>query len=711
MDFDPKHIETERMSMVRSLRPLLAPRSIAILGASSDAGKLNGRVLAYLRDKGYRGRVFPVNPKYANIGDWACFPSVGDLPEPADLAIIALPAKQVAAAIGECGRARIRTAIVFSSGFSETGEAGRELEAELVQVARAAGVRMLGPNNLGLINAFERVHATFSQYANGETPAGPVGFVTQSGAFGTAIAALARRRGLGLGYFVNTGNEADISLAEVMAEIIADPRIRVGAGYIEGFKDGPGILSLAEAALATGKPLVLTKVGRSDAGERAAASHTGSLAGEDAVFDGIARQYGLLRARNEEHMLDLVEVLARCALPAGNGIGIVTQSGGAGVLMADRAEELGLCVPVLTTATQDRLRPVIPGFGALGNPVDVTAQFIADPSILRESVIAVLADPQVDVAVVWLQLMDAYVEVLAEIFGEIKEAAQKPFVVCWVAAPEAALAALRQRGIAVLRGAEPAIDAVAGLISYAEARRHWLADATARSALSLPALTLPAVAGPVTSVEGARLLAQAGARLAPHALALSAAEAVAAAGRLGYPVALKIESPDILHKTEAHGVSLGLTNGAAVEAAYTSVIAAARSYKADARIDGVLVQAMVSGEVEFVIGLKRDAVFGTVVMAGLGGVLIEVLQDVAFRRAPVTEEEAARMLDQLKGRALLSGVRGRPPVNQARLAQLISAVSCFGAATGDRLRELDLNPVLLSRADAIAVDWLIVLGE
>ena len=697
--------------MARSLQALLAPRSIAILGASSDLGKLNGRVLKYLRDKGYAGRVFPVNPKYATIGDWPCYPSVAALPEPADLAIIALPAKQVAGAIVECGRARISAAIVFSSGFSETGEEGRALEEELVRSARAAGVRLLGPNNLGLVNAFERVAATFSQYANGETPEGPVGFVTQSGAFGTAIAALARRRGLGLGYFVNTGNEADISLAEVMTDIIADPRIRVGAGYIEGFKDGPGMLALAKLALEAGKPLVLTKVGRTGAGARAAASHTGSLAGEDAVFDGIAAQLGLVRARNEEHMLDLVEVLARCDLPAGKGIGIVTQSGGAGVLMADRAEELGLAVPALAAATRSRLQPVIPGFGALGNPVDVTAQFIADPSILRESVIAVLDDPGVHVAIVWLQLMDAHVEVLADIFGQIKAQAQKPFVVCWVAAPDAALAALRERGIAVLRGAEPAIDAVAGLIVYAEARRRWLADAAPRAALKLPMLKLPSASGAVSSIDGARLLAQAGVQLAPHAIASSASAAVAEAGRLGYPVAVKIESPDILHKTEAQGVRLGLANAAAVEAAYTSVIAAARAYRPCARIAGVLVQSMSAGEVEFVIGLKRDPVFGTVVMAGLGGVLIEILKDVAFRRAPVTETEAQRMLDELKGRALLAGVRGKPPVHRARLAQLISAVSCFGAAAGARLSELDLNPVLLSREDAVAVDWLMVLDE
>ncbi len=697
--------------MARSLQALLAPRSIAILGASTDTEKLNGRVLAYLRDKGYAGRVFPVNPKYAAIGDWPCYPDVAALPESADLAIIALPARQVAGAIGECGRAGFRAAIVFSSGFSETGEQGRALEAELVRAARAAGVRMLGPNNLGLINAFERVAATFSQYANGETPAGPVGFVTQSGAFGTAIAALARRRGLGLGYFVNTGNEADISFAEVMTEIIADARIRVGAGYIEGFKDGPGMLALAETALAAGKPLVLTKVGRSGAGARAAASHTGSLAGEDAVFGGIAAQYGMVRARNEEHMLDLVEVLAHCAAPAGKGIGIVTQSGGAGVLMADRAEELGLSVPPLAAATRARLQPVIPGFGALGNPVDVTAQFIANPSILREAVTAVLDDPGVHVAIVWLQLMDAYVEVLADIFGQIQAQAQKPFVVCWVAAPDKALAALRERGIAVLRGAEPAIDAVAGLIGYSEARRRWLADAQPRAALGLAAPALPAASGPIGSVEGARLLTQAGARLAPNALARSAHEAVSAAARLGYPVAVKIESPDILHKTEAQGVQLGLANAAAVEAAYASVVAAARACRPEARIDGVLVQAMCAGEVEFVIGLKRDAVFGTVVMAGLGGVLIEVFKDVVFRRAPVTAGEAQVMLDELKGRALLAGVRGRPPVNRARLAQLISTVSCFGAAAGERLRELDLNPVLLSRDDAVAVDWLLVLDE
>ena len=311
--------------------------------------------------------------------------------------------------------------MVFSSGFGEMGEEGRRLEETVAAVARRHGIRLLGPNTLGLLNAFERMPATFSQYAGGATPAGPIAFVTQSGAFGTAIAALARRRGLGLGYFVNTGNEADVDFVQAMDAVLDDPRVRVGAGYIEGLKDGAGLVALAARALAAGKPLVVTKVGRTGAGARAAASHTGSLAGEDAVFDAVVRQCGIVRARNEEHMLDIVEAFVGTpVLPEGDGIGIVTQSGGAGVLMADRAEELGLSVPLLGEATRAALARTMPGFGATANPVDVTAQFLADPAVLRDSVLAMLEDPRIHLGIVWLQLMEAYVDTIVAIFNCVK---------------------------------------------------------------------------------------------------------------------------------------------------------------------------------------------------------------------------------------------------------------------------------------------------
>jgi len=693
---------------MNNLHPLLNPESIAILGASADFTKVNGRPLKHLLDKGYAGKIYPVNPKYQSLNGLTCYPNIAEIPGPVDLAIIAVPAKFVVAALRELGRHGAKSAVVFSSGFSETGMHGRELEAEAIAVAREHGLRLCGPNCLGLINAFDRVIATFSQFADGPTPPGPVAFVTQSGAFGTAIAALARRRALGLGYFVNTGNECDIDFVEVMRAVLADPRISIGTGYIEGLKNGAGLVALADAALAAGKPLVLARVGTSSAGARAAASHTGALAGADAVFDGVIRQHGIIRARNEEHMLDMVEAFAHCSLPRGAGLGIVTQSGGAGILMADRAEELGLPVPVLTDATQRALHQVIPGFGASGNPVDVTGQFVAEPALLRESVKIVLSDPQIDVGIVWLQLMDAYVDTLITIFEEIKAQVRKPFIVCWVAAPDKALHELRARGIAVLRGAEPAVNAVAALVRYAEARRQWQADQAARHALKLPKLKLPAAAGALPTLAGAQLLQACGVTLAKCELAVNAAAADAAAKRLGYPVALKIESPDILHKTEADAVKLGLADAAAVKAAFAEVTANARRYKPAAKLDGVIVQAMAQGDVELVVGLQHDPVFGVVVMAGLGGIHVEVLKDVAFRTAPVTEAEAGRMLDELKSRAILAGVRGRTPVDRRALNRLISAVSLLGAAAGERLAELDLNPVLAGPAGATAVDWLMV---
>ncbi|MBE2278405.1 MAG: CoA-binding protein, partial [Rhodobacteraceae bacterium] len=470
---------------------LLAPRRLAIVGVSTDFNRLNGRVMKFLLEKGYGGDILPVNPKYRTVGGRPCFADLADVPGEIDLVVVAVPAAQVAGELDKAGRRGVPAAVVFSSGFGEMGEAGARLEREAVAVARRHGLRLCGPNTLGLINAFENVYATFTQYGMGETAAGPVGFVTQSGAFGTAIAALARRRGLGLGYFVNTGNEADVTFAEVAGRILADPRITVLAGYVEGLRDGPGFLDVARQALEAGKPMVVAKVGRTRAGERAASSHTGSLAGAAAVYDGLADQFGICRARNEEQMLDLVEAFAATPVPAGRRIAIVTQSGGAGVLMSDRAEDLGLQLATLAPQTIDRLRAVLPVFAATGNPVDVTAQFIADPTILKDSVTAVMEDPGVDAVVVWLQLMDGFVAPLVETFRQICETATKPLVVSWVAAPEAGLQGLRDLGLCVLRGGEPAIEAIAALCRWGEARERWQADAPARAACMLPAPALP----------------------------------------------------------------------------------------------------------------------------------------------------------------------------------------------------------------------------
>jgi len=684
---------------------LLSPRSIAIVGVSSDFNKLNGRVMKFLLEKGYKGRIFPVNPKYEDVGGHRCFATIGDIGEAPDLAVISVPAKVVPAQLEAAGEAGVRAVIVFSSGFGEMGEEGREKERQVVEIAKRHGMRLCGPNTLGIINAFDGAFATFTQYGMGSTNPGPVGFVTQSGAFGTAIAALARKRGLGLGYFANTGNETDVTFADCLGRIVEDPRITTLAGYIEGITDGPGFISAAQRAMEIGKPLVVTKVGRTASGARAASSHTGALAGEDAVFDGIARQHGVIRARNEEHMLDIVDMSTTTACPQGRGVGIVTQSGGAGVLMSDRAEEVGLNVPHLSEQTVARLRDILPAFGAAGNPVDVTAQFIADPSMLKESVKAVLDDPDVHVAAVWLQLMDGFVDTLTKTFRELKEETEKPFVVSWVAAPEEGLRALRELGICALRGAEPTIDAIAALVDWEEARQSRLADAGEKS--DQPALPAPGP-GFVSTTKSVSLLGDAGVPVARVGLATSCEQAIKHAERIGWPVALKIESPDILHKTETGGVEIGLGDADSLRAAYERITLRAAQAAPEARIDGVIVQQMGSGTVEMVIGLRRDPGFGPVVMVGMGGILIEVQKDVVFNRAPVTETEAARMLEKLKGKVMLDGVRGAPAVDRKALCQMISAVSRFGAASADWLEELDLNPVLAGPDGVIAVDCLLI---
>lgn len=700
--------EPSNLSPTDGIRQLLSPRSIALIGVSQDFNKLNGRPMKFLLEKGYEGKIFPVNPKYTEVGGWPCFASVKDLPGPVDLAVISLPARMVADEIAALGRHNVPAAIIFSSGFSEMGEEGRALEKKVNDTAKQYGIRICGPNTIGLINAFEKVYATFSQYGMRETFAGPVGLVTQSGAFGTAIAALARIRGIGLGYFANTGNESDVTFDEIMLEIINDSRISVGVGYIEGLKDGRGFIRLAETALIKEKPLVVTKVGRSRAGARAAFSHTGSLAGEDAVFDGIARQYGVIRARNEEYLLDVADMFTSTDIPEGCGVAIITQSGGAGVLMSDRAEELGLSVPSLAPQTVARLRKVLLPFASLGNPIDVTGQFIADPSMLKETVKAVLDDPNVHIAAIWLQLMDDFVEPLIEIFREIRDETDKPFVVSWVAAPELGLKNLRDLGICVLRGGEPTMNAIAALVEWGRARKRWLADADLRHAIKLPPSRLPRQSGVVPTIETANILTAAGVPLAGVRLCTDADAAVKAADVFGYPVALKIESSDILHKTEAGGVEIGLRDADAVCEGFARIVANAKVANPDARISGVVVQEMKSGTVELVIGLRNDPVFGMVIMVGLGGILVEIQKDIVFHAAPISEDQALSMLDSLEGARLLAGVRGKPAVNRAKLAELIAAVSRFGAACGSQLAELDLNPVLAGPDGAVAVDWLML---
>ncbi len=502
--------------------------------------------------------------------------------------------------------------------------------------------------------------------------------------------------------------------------MVEDSRIRVVAGYLEGLKDGRKVVAAAARALALGKPVVMVKVARSGAGARAASSHTGALAGADRVYSGVFAQAGIIRARNDEQLLDLVAAFASCPLPAGPGVGIVTQSGGAGVLMADRCEELGLRVPELGEATRDALRRVVPAFGAVRNPVDITAQFIADPELLVRSLRLVLEDPQVDAGIFYLGLMERAATKIAQDLKEVAAGTGKPLVIAWAAAPAAGLQALREGGICVLPSATRAVDAVHGLVTFAASRRtHAQRD---RAPAPLPPAARATLASTIErartqgrhvlgSEEAFGLLASYGVAAPRARRARSPEEAAELLAEIGPPVALKVESPDILHKSEAGALRLGVVDAAQARRAFGEVVGAARRHAPQARIDGVLVQEMVQGGTEMVVGLHQDPQFGPVVMVGLGGVFIEVLEDVVFGLAPLCREDALEMVRGLRGARILDGVRGRPRADLDALLDVLVAVSRLGADAGGAIRELDINPLIVLEPGrgALAVDTLVVL--
>lgn len=707
---------SDEMPVAPIAKALLQPNSVAILGCSSDFRRINGRPLKYFLQKGYGGRLYPINPKHTEIAGLRCYPDVASVPGTIDLAVVALPASLVLDGVRQLICKGVPAAVIFSSGFAESGEAGATAQSELVQIARSGRLRFCGPNAVGIVNAFEGVTASFSEYLEGPVTAGPIALISQSGAFGTGMAVLARQRGLGLGYFINTGNEADIDVGDALSFVVEDPRIRVIAAYIEGIRDGRKLIRVAERAMALGKPIVVTKVGRTTAGARAAISHTGALAGADAVLDGVFHQKGILRADDEEQLLDLIEMFACCRLPKGPNIGVVSQSGGAGVLACDRAETLGLGIPTLAAKTQAALKELLPGYSAVANPVDLTALSMTDPEVMRKSMKLVLADPSVDIGLLWLRLMDAYADQIVEIIADIKASTDKTLVVSWLAAPERAASALRRQGICVTRGAAQAVTALSGLVTYFRTRERWRNDeailSQTREIRSDPKIVSTQSVSPtgiVPTLEAAGALIRAGVPLVRTELARDVDEAVDVAARLGYPVAIKIESPQIQHKTEVGGVRLGITNERHLREAFAEIVAAASTSDPTAQIRGILVQPMVDRGIELVIGAHLDNAFGPIVMIGLGGIFVEVLNDVAFAAAPMTISEAESTVARLRGVHILDGVRGAKAVNRARLYELLANISNLASGLGDQLAELDLNPVIATADSVFAVDWIMAL--
>ena len=686
---------------------LFAPQSVALVGASDDASRIGGRPLRYLRDGGFKGRVLPVNPKRETVQGLQAYAAIADLPEVPDTAILALPASATLKAVEDCAARGVKSAVIFSAGFAETGTDGEALQARLTATAREAGMRLLGPNCLGVFNPALGYYGTFSVILDTALIApGPVGIVSQSGAYGAHIAHLARNRGLGISQWITTGNEADIDVAEALSHMVRQSDTRVVMAYAEGVRDRDLFIDALETARQLHKPIVFMKTGRSAVGAAAAASHTAALAGSDGVFDAVLRQYGVHRAATTAEQIDVAYAAASGRFPAGDKVGIFTMSGGFGIQLADDAEAAGLDVSPMPDAAQKELLALLP-YAAPRNPVDATAQAVSDLDVLKACVRTMMQSGGYDVFTAILGTgpgSKTYADPLRKALMEALAGHEDIIRALTMSAPVEAVRRYEADGFLVYEDGSALAHALGALAKF---RRAFERPASAPAPMA--PLALPH--GPLSEAGAKALLRQAGLRFADEELAATSDAAVAAADRLGYPVVAKICSPDIAHKTEIGGVAVNLKDAQAVRAATDAILARAKAKAPDARIEGVLIAPMVQGGVETIVGVTRDPVLGPVVMFGLGGIFVEVLKDVTFRAAPFDVTEAHRMIREIRGFPLLEGVRGAEPADIDALARLLSDLSRFAAAHRDGVIDIDLNPVrvLPQGQGVIALDALIEL--
>jgi acetyltransferase len=693
---------THAVSRAR-LDVLLCPRTVAVIGASRDPSKVGGSVLANLRAAGFAGRIFPVNPRDAVVQGVAAIPSLRAAPEPVDLAVITVPAAHVQDALRECAASGVRAAVVISAGFREIGGEGAQRETALREWIGAHPIRVLGPNCLGWIRPSRRLNCTF---AAGMPEPGAIAFVSHSGALGAAILDWARDRGLGLSLFASLGNQADITEADVLELARDDPETRVVALYVEGVANGPRFLEALRSTAAR-KPVVVLKAGRSAEGARAVSSHTGALAGSDRAFDAAVKQAGAVRVDTVEALFDLARALASQPLPRGRRLTIVTNGGGLGIVAADAAHEAELDVAPLDRATRDRLSCVLPPTASLLNPVDL----IGDADAARYgSALSALGGGDVGAVLVLLTAQASTdAAAVARAVASATRDWRTPVAAAFVGGARVARGArtLEEAGIPCYAFPEPAVRTLAGMARVAERRapRVPAADGNReRADHGAPLTRLRAASGAVLGMrELEPVLTGYGIPCVAARAAVTPADAARVAQELGWPVALKVLSGDISHKSDIGGVRLGLGSQRDVEEATAAMLAVVRRARPDARVDGVLVQRMAPPGKELLVGMVRDPQFGPMIVVGLGGIYVEVLNDTAARLCPVTAEDALEMLSELKMAPVLRGMRGQPAVNLEALADAIRRFAELATDATD-LAEMELNPLMAGPDGVVAVD-------
>lgn len=692
-----------------SLARLLDPASIAIVGASDNPDKIGGRPIHYMRRHGYAGTLYPINPQRAEVQGERAWPNLAALPAAPDLAIVAVAGEQAVRAVDDCAALGVSAAIVISAGFSETGEAGRALQDAMTARARAAGMRIVGPNSQGLANFGNGAIASFSTMFLEVAPGdGPVAVISQSGGMCAMVYGLLRQRGIGVRHVHATGNEADVSVAELACATLCDPEVGCVLLYLESLRDAGPLAEAAALARARGVPLIVVKSGRSEAGARAAASHTGALANEDRAVDAFFEHHGILRARDPQELVRYAELALRSPLPQGPRVVVVSNSGASCVLASDAAAERGLEIAPLAPATQQALAGRLPGYATTVNPVDITAALLSNNGLFGQVLPVIGADPAADMFLLDIPVAGRGYDVdsFAKDAAGFAQAASRPVVV--VAWQDNVAATFRARGLPVYADEIQAMDALSALLRLRRLReRDGVAPASQSAVAADPAPD--AAGGFLSEAASLALLADNGLAVIEHAICRTADEAVAAWRRIGAPVALKACSARLPHKSEHGLVALGLDDEAALRAAFSHQ--AQTLGKLDVRDGAWLVARMQRGLHECALGARVDSVLGPVVMIGSGGKYVEALRDVAVLMPPFDAAQVVEKLRDLRIGALLQGVRGDPPADVAALAQQAVALGNYALAAGPRLASVDINPVMVGAVGqgAVAVDALVEL--
>ncbi len=696
-----------------SIHTMLNPKSFAIVGATPRQ-QYGGRMLAAALRMQDRVRVYAVNPKYDEILGTKSYKSITDLPETPDVVAVVVPYNHVLSTLKEAHAKGTRAAIVISAGFSERGLSDRaDLQAEVAAYARESGLRISGPNCLGLANIRDDIWLTSSsRQMTGVN--GKVGLVCQSGAtlFGPFLARAADS-GMGLSYVVSTGNEADLDFADFARYLLDDEGTTVIAGFVEGFKDAQKFIEVAKLAAERGKPIVLIKIGRSDLGKRAASSHTAALTGSDALYDAICKQYGVIRVPSYDDLLEVAQLLAQSKKPAAPGVAVVSHSGGICSLTADMCGQAGLDLPVLGDKALGTINGILKGFGWAANPADVTGKANSDffPAIME----AMINEPGVGT----LAIASAGKEQQADQIIALRKTTDKNVAYMWTGTRDASpsLTKLKESGVPLFYTPDSLARGLRHLIDYHawhdKRMKQGFATAPAINAAQTETLAkLRALKrSALSESESKQLIAAWGVPTSLEVVAKDAEGAVKAAEKIGYPVVLKSDSSDIPHKTEAGVVRLNLRNADEVRAAHAAILSNAKQHAPKATLNGVLVQEMVSGGVEVIVGVSYDAQLGHTLLFGTGGVMVEVYQDVAMRHCPITPTEAHDMIAEVKGAKLLQGFRGKPACDIDALADVLVKVSHLAVNLNGALAELDINPLLvLPKGQGVkAVDALVAL--